>query len=83
MIIVSEVIKSCLKTEARLSRDSCDVVIERHKERSVILHRDGQAAAVDEELLDDVAPLRLVLVPRHKRRQLDQTVVKRPLRQIS
>ena len=53
--------------------------VEGDKEVSVVLHGDAEAAAVDEELLDHVAPLHLVLVPSHDGRQFYQTVVQRPL----
>ena len=40
--------------------------VEGDNEGSVVLDGDVEAAAVDEELLDHVAPLRLVLVPSHE-----------------
>ena len=55
------------------------LVVEGDNEGSVVLDGDGEAAAVDEELLDHVAPLSLVLVPSHEWRQFYQTIVQRPL----
>ena len=37
------------------------VLVERDEERRVVLDGEGEAAAVQEELLDDVAPLSVAL----------------------
>jgi hypothetical protein len=74
MIVVGKVVEIGLETEPRLS-----LVVQGHRQRRTVVHRDGQALAVDEELLDDVAPLRLLLVACDKRRHPDVAVVERPL----
>ena len=58
MIVVGEVVEVCLEAEPRKT-----LVIQGHGQRRGVIHRDGQALAVDEELLDHVSPLRLLLVP--------------------
>jgi hypothetical protein len=74
MIVVGKVVEIGLETEPRLS-----LVVQRHRQRRTVVHRDGEPLAVDEELLDDVAPLRLLLVAGDKRRHTDVAVVQRPL----
>jgi hypothetical protein len=74
MIVVGKVVEIGLEAEPRLS-----LVVQRHRQRRPVVHRDGQTLAVDEELLDDVAPLCLLLVAGDKRRHTDVAVVQRPL----
>jgi hypothetical protein len=74
MIVVGKVIEIGLEAEPRLS-----LVVQGHRQRRTVVHRDGEPLAVDEELFDDVAPLRLLLVAGHERRHTDVAVVQRPL----
>jgi hypothetical protein len=74
MIVVGKVVEIGLQAEPRLS-----LVVQRHRQRRTVVHRDGQTLAVDEELLDDVAPLRLLLVASDERGHPDVAVVQRPL----
>ncbi len=74
MIVVGKVVEIGLEAEPRLS-----LIIQRHRQRRPVVHRDGETLAVDEELLDDVAPLRLLLVAGHEGGHPDVSVVQRPL----
>jgi hypothetical protein len=74
MIVVGKVVEIGLEAEPRLS-----LVVQGHRQRRPVVHSDGEPLAVDEELLDDVAPLRLLLVAGDKRRHTDVAVVQRPL----
>ena len=62
MIIVWKVVEAGLQAEARRV-----LFVDGHREGAVVVHGDAQAAAVDEELPDDVSPLCLLLVAGHKR----------------